>query len=50
MDLLTVLDAERQSLLAVDQLAQADSGTAGALVEVYRALGGGWPGPAASAP
>jgi multidrug efflux system outer membrane protein len=50
VDLLTVLDAERQSLSAVDQLAQADSGTAGALVEVYRALGGGWPGPASRAP
>jgi outer membrane protein, multidrug efflux system len=42
IDQLAVLDAERQWLSARDQLAQADTATATAVVEVYRALGGGW--------
>jgi outer membrane protein, multidrug efflux system len=42
IDQLSVLDAERQLLAARDQLAQAETGTATALVDVYRALGGGW--------
>ncbi|AEG94626.1 efflux transporter outer membrane subunit [Ramlibacter tataouinensis] len=41
-DFLAVLDAERELLSVRDQLAQARSGTATALVDVYRALGGGW--------
>ncbi|MBC7939559.1 MAG: TolC family protein, partial [Chitinophagaceae bacterium] len=43
IDQLSVLDAERQLLAARDQLAQVEVGTATALVDVYRALGGGWP-------
>ena len=41
-DYLTVLDAERTVLQARDALVQAQGGTVGALVSVYRALGGGW--------
>jgi outer membrane protein, multidrug efflux system len=41
-DLLAVLDAERQALVSRDQWVQAQAGTATALVDVYRALGGGW--------
>ena len=41
-DFLVVLDAQRQALLARDQLVQAQVGQATALVAVYRALGGGW--------
>ena len=40
-DFLTVLDAERSVLAARDALVQAQAGTVGALVGVYRALGGG---------
>ena len=42
VDLLIVLDAERQSLAARDALVQAQVGQATALVGIYRALGGGW--------
>lgn len=42
VDLLIVLDAERQSLAAQDTLVQAQVGQATALVSVYRSLGGGW--------
>lgn len=42
VDLLIVLDAERQSLAAEDTLVQAQVGQATALVSVYRSLGGGW--------
>jgi multidrug efflux system outer membrane protein len=42
VDLLVVLDAERQSLAARDALVLAQVGQATALVGVYRALGGGW--------
>jgi len=48
-DFLAVLDAEREVLLNRDQLVQAQTGTAMALVGVYRALGGGWAAPAAAA-
>lgn len=41
-DFLIVLDAERESLASRDRLVQAQTGTATALVAVYRALGGGW--------
>jgi outer membrane protein, multidrug efflux system len=41
-DLLPVLDAERQALSSRDQWVQAQADTASALVDVYRALGGGW--------
>jgi multidrug efflux system outer membrane protein len=44
-DFLAVLDAEREVLLNRDQLVQAQTGTATALVGVYRALGGGWAAP-----
>jgi outer membrane protein, multidrug efflux system len=42
VDLLIVLDAERQSLSAEDALVQAQVGQATALVSVYRSMGGGW--------
>jgi multidrug efflux system outer membrane protein len=42
IDFLAVLDAERESLAARDQLAQSQSGAAVALVAVYKALAGGW--------
>jgi multidrug efflux system outer membrane protein len=42
VDLLIVLDAERQALAARDALVQAQVGQAVALVSVYRSLGGGW--------
>jgi outer membrane protein, multidrug efflux system len=42
VDLLIVLDADRQSLTVRDALVQAQVGQATALVSVYRALGGGW--------
>ncbi len=41
-DFLAVLDAEREVLSNRDQWVQAQTGTATALVAVYRALGGGW--------
>ena len=42
VDLLIVLDAERQALTARDALVQAQVAQATALVSVYRSLGGGW--------
>jgi multidrug efflux system outer membrane protein len=42
IDFVVVLDAQRQSLFARDQLVQAQVGQATALVAIYRALGGGW--------
>lgn len=42
VDFLTVLDAERQTLAARDALVQGQTQVARALVDVYRALGGGW--------
>ena len=42
VDLLIVLDAERQALAARDDLVRAQVGQAMALVTVYRSLGGGW--------
>lgn len=44
-DFLVVLDAEREVLSNRDLLVQAQTGTATALVAVYRALGGGWEAP-----
>jgi outer membrane protein, multidrug efflux system len=41
-DFLTVLQAERDALIAEDSLAQGRTQTATALVAVYKALGGGW--------
>ncbi len=46
VDYLVVLDAQRQALTTRDALVQARVGQATALVAVYRALGGGWPGDA----
>jgi multidrug efflux system outer membrane protein len=46
-DFLTVLDAERELLVARDRLAQSQTGAATSLVAVYKALGGDW---AASGP
>jgi NodT family efflux transporter outer membrane factor (OMF) lipoprotein len=43
-DFLQVLDAERTQLAAQDQLAQGRTEAATALVALYRALGGRWPG------
>ena len=48
-DFLAVLDAEREALQQRDALVQAQVGTAGALVAVYRSLGGGWAAPTATA-
>lgn len=42
VDLLIVLDAERQAQTAQDTLVQAQVSQATALVSVYRSLGGGW--------
>lgn len=42
VDLLVVLDAERQALVVRDALVQSQVGQSTALVGVYRALGGGW--------
>lgn len=42
VDLLIVLDAERQALATRDDLVRAQVGQAIALVTVYRSLGGGW--------
>jgi multidrug efflux system outer membrane protein len=41
-DFLTVLDAERRTLEAQDQLAESATRTATLLVAVYKALGSGW--------
>lgn len=41
-DFLTVLDAERTSLAAEDQLARSETQTATALLATYKALGGGF--------
>ncbi len=48
VDLLVVLDAERQALSVRDALVQSQVGQATALVSIYRALGGGWTGAAVS--
>jgi len=48
-DFLFVLEAERAMLNNRDLLVQAQTGTATALVSVYRALGGGWEGSGAPA-
>jgi len=42
VDLLVVLDAQRQSLAARDALVMSQVGQATSLVAIYRALGGGW--------
>jgi multidrug efflux system outer membrane protein len=42
IDFLQVLDAQRQMLLAEDDLAQSEQSIAADLVALYRALGGGW--------
>jgi multidrug efflux system outer membrane protein len=42
IDFLAVLDAERELLVARDQLAQGQTNAATSLVGVYRALAGGW--------
>ena len=44
-DFLTVLDAERTMLQAQSDLAVSETGTATAIVAVYKALGGGWESP-----
>lgn len=41
-DFLTVLDAERELLVARDRLAQSQTSAATSLVAVYKALGGDW--------
>jgi multidrug efflux system outer membrane protein len=48
-DFLTVLDAERVMLEAQSQLALSQTRSATALIAVYKALGGGWENPDASA-
>jgi multidrug efflux system outer membrane protein len=47
IDFLTVLDSERSLLSVEDSLASADAARATALIQLYKALGGGW---AADAP
>lgn len=42
VDFLAVLDAERQTLASRDALVQGQTQVVRALVDVYRALGGGW--------
>ena len=42
VDFLTVLEAQRSLLAAEDQLAQSDTRISGAVVAIYKALGGGW--------
>jgi multidrug efflux system outer membrane protein len=49
IDFVVVLDAQRQTLFARDQLVQAQVAQATALVAIYRALGGGWTDAAAVA-
>jgi multidrug efflux system outer membrane protein len=44
-DFTVVLDAERERVAATDSLAQSQAASALALVDVYRALSGGWPEP-----
>jgi outer membrane protein, multidrug efflux system len=44
---LDVLDADRSLLSAQDELAQGEQATAVAVVALFKALGGGWPGPSA---
>jgi multidrug efflux system outer membrane protein len=41
-DFLTVLDAQRNQLLVEEQLAASDIALAQDLIEIHRALGGGW--------
>ena len=41
--LLEVLDAERSNLQAQDDLAQSRTRTLGGLIQLYRAMAGGWP-------
>lgn len=48
-DFLAVLDADREALSHREQWTQAQTGTATALVAVYRALGGGWAAPGTAA-
>ncbi len=43
VEFLQVLDAERIQLDAEDRLAQSQADTAVALIDLYRALAGGWP-------
>jgi NodT family efflux transporter outer membrane factor (OMF) lipoprotein len=47
-DLLTTLDAQRTLFAADDQLAQIRESRLEAAVSLYKALGGGWSGPAAT--
>ena len=49
IDFVVVLDAQRQTLFARDQLVQAQVAQATSLVAIYRALGGGWTDAAAVA-
>ncbi|HUB26222.1 MAG TPA: efflux transporter outer membrane subunit [Tepidisphaeraceae bacterium] len=42
IDFLTVLDTQRSLLDAEDELAQSDQAVSDDLVELYKALGGGW--------
>ncbi len=43
-DFLTVLDAQRQMLIAQSELAASETVTATDLIAIYKALGGGWQG------
>lgn len=50
IDFLTVLDTQRQMLGTDDALVQARLAHISALVDLYKALGGGWTGTAAAVP
>lgn len=50
ISLVEVRDADRELLIAADQLAQTREGAARAAVAAYRALGGGWTPPPQSSP
>jgi outer membrane protein, multidrug efflux system len=45
VDFQTVLDSERSLLSTQDSLASADAERVTALIQLYKALGGGWPSP-----
>lgn len=45
IDFQTVLDSERSLLSTQDSLASADADRVTALIQLYKALGGGWPAP-----
>ena len=41
-DFLTVLDSERTTLVVQNNLVQTDAAVASDLIQIYKAMGGGW--------